>query len=165
MSDHFIISGMTMTSARPRHRSPWIALAALLVALFATGGAGACTTMTQGHGACAATCGCCEAPASGGSAPEAIEAVAAHRIAPPLAEVVCGNSPTDGCACRSGQPDTPEPRPGQRTAGEKTNTGRALAVGEPVHDAASRSFSRPIWPTDSPPQKSPLYLRHSRLLI
>ncbi len=165
MSERRIDSGMTMTSALPRHRSPWIALAAFLVALSAADGANACTTMTQGRGACAAACGCCEAPASGGSAPEAIEAVAAHRVAPPLTEEVCGDSPTDGCACRSGQPDTPEPRPRQRTANEKTDAGRALAIGEPVHDAASRSFSRPNWPTVGPPQKSPLYLRNSRLLI
>jgi hypothetical protein len=165
MSDHFIVSGMTMITARPRHRSPWIALAAFLVALSATSGADACTTMAEGSGACAAACGCCEAPTSGGSVPAATEVIAAHRVAPHLAEEVCGNSPTDGCACRSGPPDAPEPRPGQRTAGEKTDAGRALAVGGPVHEAASRSFSRPLWPTGGPPQKSPLYLRYSRLLI
>jgi hypothetical protein len=165
MSDHFIVSGMTMTSARPRHRSPWIALAAFLVALTATGGASACTTMAEGSGACVVACGCCEAPASGDSAPNAIEAVAGHQDAPPLAQMVCGNSPADGCACRPGPPDAPEPRPGQRTAGEKTDAGRALAVGGPVHDATSRSFPRPLWPTGGPPQKSPLYLRYSRLLI
>jgi hypothetical protein len=164
MSDRRIDSGMTVTSARPRHRSPWIALAAFLVALSATGGADACTTMVEGSGACAAACGCCVAPTSGGSASEANEAVAAHRVAPPLAEEVCGNSPTDGCACRPQQADAPEPRPGQRTTGERTHAGRDLTVGRWVHDAAS-SHSHPIWPMAGPPQKSPLYLRHSRLLI
>jgi hypothetical protein len=165
MSDRRIVSGMTMTSARPRHRSPWIALAAFLVAWTAAGGATACTTMAEGSGACVVACGCCEAPASGDSAPNAIEAVAGHQVAPPLAQEVCGNSPADGCACRPGPPDAPEPRPGQRTAGEKTDAVRALAVGGPVHEAASRSSSRPIWPSGGPPQKSPLYLRYSRLLI
>ncbi len=165
MSDQFIVSRININSDRPRHRSPWIALAALLVALSASGGAGVCTTMTQGHGACAATCGCCEAPASGGSAPDATEAVAAHRVAPPLGEEVRGNSPADGCACRPGLPDAPEPRPGQRTTGEETHAGRDSAVGESAHDAAPRSLSHPNWPMASPPQKSPLYLRHSRLLI
>jgi hypothetical protein len=164
MSDRRIDSGMTMTSALPRHRSPWIALAAFLVALSATGGATACTTMAEGTGACAAACGCCEAPASGGSVPAATEVVAAHRVAPPLAEEVCGNSPTDGCACRPQQPDAPEPRPGQRTTGEGTQAGRHLTEGRRVHDAAS-SHSHPNWPTAGPPQQSPLYLRHSRLLI
>ena len=96
MSDHFIVSGMTMISARPRHRSPWIALAAFLVALSAADGADACTTMAEGSGACAAVCHCCEAPASGGSVPAATEVIAAHRVAPHLAEKVCGDSPTDG---------------------------------------------------------------------
>ena len=163
-SDRSIHSGMTMTSARPRHRSPWIALAAFLVALTAAGGANACTTMAEGRGACAAACGCCEAPASAEPSHEAVAPVAAPLDDLRSAEV-CGDVPTGCCACSSGQPDAPEPRAGGRTTGEETDAGRDLAGGESALDAAPRVSPHPIRPTGSPPQGSPLYLRHSRLLI
>lgn len=164
MSDRLIVSGMTMTSARTRHRSPWIALAAFLLALSVTGGARACTTMAEGSGACATGCGCCESPASGGSA-DSVVAELAHRVAPAHADEVCNSTPTGGCACRSGQSEAPEPKSGQRRTGEETDAGRALAQGESAHDVAPRSLTRPTWATESPPQGPALYLRHSRLLI
>jgi hypothetical protein len=154
-----------MTLAHPHHRSLWIALAAFLVALSATGEASACTTMVEGSGACAVVCGCCETPASGGSAHDAVVAGAAHRAVPIHADEVCDSTPTGGCACRSGQPEAPEPKTGRRTTGEETDSGHALVQGESAHDVAPRSLTRPAWATESPPQRSPLYLRHSRLLI
>src|SRR5918997_1055048 len=107
MPKPFLPSGKRMIAAHPRHRCPWIALAAFLLALAATGRADACSMMAEGPGACDASCG-------------------------------CGDSPAGGCACRRGQPDAPEPKPGQRTRGEQTDAGRDLAVGESVHDAAPR---------------------------
>lgn len=165
MSDQLIVSGTAMPLAHSRHRSLWIALAAFLVALSATGETRACTTMVEGSGACAVVCGCCDSPASGGSAPDAVVAGAAHRVVPAHAGEICDSTPTSGCACRSGQSEAPEPKTGRRTTGEETGAGHTLAQGESAHDAAPRSLTRPTWATESPPQRSPLYLRHSRLLI
>lgn len=165
MSDRLIVTGTTMTLVHSRRRSPWIALAALLVALSVTGEARACTMMVEGSGACSTACGCCESPTSGGSAHDADVADVAQGVAPAQADVVCDSLPRGGCACRSGQSEAPEPKSGRRTTGEKTDAGRALAQGEAAHDAAPRSITRPTWATESPPQRSPLYLRHSRLLI
>lgn len=165
MSDRLIVTGMTMTLAHSLHRSPWIALAAFLVALSATGEARACTTMVEGSGACATVCGCCKSPALGGSVSDTVVAEAAQRLAPAQADEVCDSLPRGGCACRSGQPEAPEPKAGQRTTGGETDFGRALAQGESAHDVSPRSLTRPTWATESPPQRSPLYLRNSRLLI
>lgn len=165
MSDCDTHSEMTMIFAHPRHRCPWIALAAFVVALSATGGVDACSTMAEGRATCAAPCDCCVAPASDGPAPDAVDAFAAHqRVLPPAAEV-CGDSPAGGCACRPGPPEAPEPKPGHRNTGqEETEAGRDLAVGESAH-VAPRALPRSIRPPVGPPQGSPLYLRHSRLLI
>jgi hypothetical protein len=154
-----------MSLAHTCHRSTWIALAVVLVALSTTGEAGACTTIVEGSGACPSACCCCESPASSGAARDAVVTDAAQRDAVAQADQACNSLPMGGCACRSRQSEVPDPIPGQRTTGEETHAGRALSQGEAVIDAAPRSLIRPTWVTESPPQKAPLYLRHTRLLI
>jgi hypothetical protein len=155
-----------MSLAHTCHRSTWIALAVVLVALSTMGEARACTTIVEGSGACPSVCVCCESPASGGPARDAVVTEAAQPDVVAQAAQACDTHPGGGCACRSRQSEVPEPMPGQRTTGEETHAGRALdQQGEAALDAAPRSLILPTWITESPPQKTPLYLRHTRLLI
>jgi hypothetical protein len=90
---------------------------------------------------------------------------AAQRVAVTQTDRTCDSLPMGGCACRSRQSEVPDPMPGQRTTDEEAHAGCTLAQGEVALDAAPRSLIRPTWITESPPQKAPLYLRHTRLLI
>ena len=152
---------MPITRPKPRHL--WIALAAFVGALLTSGGASASCTMTKDAGDCPPVCGCCKAPASDGPTPEAAGPTTVHQQVPARSGDVCPDAP--GCECRSQAPTAPEPKPGQRTTVERSDPGRDADLGWFDFDAAPRlmTFSAPA--TASPPQKLPIYLRNSRLLI
>jgi hypothetical protein len=151
----------------PKPRLPWIALAAFLGAALASGGASASCTSMPDAGACPPICGCCKASQSdwptdltGRSA-----TVDQHILYRVDANACRPSVSVGGCSCRPQAPAAPGPR-GQRTGGEnRPETELAIAAGWSELSGGFRPAIAPISPTASPPQKSPLYLRTSRLLI
>lgn len=152
-----------MPITRTKLRHSWIALAAFVGALLASGGASASCTMTPDAGACPPVCGCCKAPASDSPTPEAAGPATVHEHVPARTGDVCPSTPR--CECRSQAPTAPEPKPGQRTTVERSDPAHDLALGWLDFDAAPRSVYFSVPATPSPPQKHPIYLRNSRLLI
>jgi hypothetical protein len=150
----------------PKPRLPWIALAAFVGAVLASGGASAsCTSMPDG-GACTPACGCCKASQSDrptnltGKPATVDQHILDHRDAN-----ACRPIPAGGCCCRPQAPAAPGPR-GQRAGGEeRSETELAFAAGWSDLGGGFRPAIGPISPTARPPQKTPLYLRTSRLLI
>jgi hypothetical protein len=154
-----------MLVARSTTARPWIALAAFVGALLigADGATAACTSMATTR-ACEPACGCCE-PQSPASGQDHIGGTASvHRHVPSPTTGRCEDAPTGGCSCRSGRPDAPGPKPGQRTPAERTDPAPGLTAWA-AFDPASQRLAPHVPPGSSPPQKSPLYLRTSRLLI
>lgn len=151
-----------MTFLRPRNRSPWLALVALLGALFTADGASACTTM-GGGGACppAETCGCCEAPAS----PTLGREAAAPGVGLLRGATACEASPAGCCVCTSERPTAPEPESKQGPSDQRNATVRDLGPVEPFALTALRTPTRSVPVPVGPAWRAPLYLRTSRLLI
>jgi len=151
---------LNMISTCPMLRLSLIAFLAILGSLFSAGGALACN-MSQGrHCATAAPCGCCGAPAS---------ATPNHGIAESKTTSCPGplqTTPSGRCLCGAEPPAAPEPRPGQGPTDNRTALTRHLGLPQssllhPYPLTLARSF--PL--TASPMQRTPLYLRTSRLLI
>ena len=158
----YVVSEATMPITCPKLRHLWIALAALVGALLTSGGVSASCTKPDA-GACPPVCGCCKAPAADNPTPEAAGPATVYPHVPAWTGDVCPNTP--GCECRSQAPTAPEPKPGQRTTVERSDPGRDLALRGLDFDAAPRSVYFSVLAAPSPPQKHPIYLRNSRLLI
>ncbi len=86
----------------------------------------------------------------------------AHLLIPSPGGNVCPNPA--GCACSPQAPTAPEPN-GQRIEEDRREPGRDDAAASLDLASVFRPFLGPVAPTVSPPRKSPLYLRNSRLLI
>jgi len=141
-------------------RFSWIALAALVGASLVAGDASATCTSMSDSGGCRARC-CGKASKSATPIRAAVPATVAQHI-PPQDGNVCPDVP--GCNCRPQAPTAPEPK--ERRAGEsRLDLGRNVEAGWLDLGGVFRPFIGPVPPTISPPQKSPLYLRNSRLLI
>ncbi len=163
IEDVYLVSEATMPIARHKHRHSWIALAAIVGALLTSGGASASCTIPTDAGDCPPVCGCCNATASDSPTPDAAGPTTVHQDVPPRTGNACREAP--GCECRSQAPTAPEPKPGQRTTVERSDSGRDLALGGLGFDAAPRLMTFSVPATASLPQKLPIYLRNSRLLI
>jgi hypothetical protein len=151
---------MPTTPFRPRFS--WITLAAFVGAVLTAGEASACQAMPDA-GACPPACGCCQAAEPAMPVPDdAVPATAGTLLAPGGEH--CRPAPAGGCACRSEAPTAPEPTV-KRSDESRPDPSRDVAVGWPGLAGISRASIDPVLPTISPPQKSPLYLRISRLLI
>jgi len=151
---------MPLAPFRPRFS--WIALVAFVGAVLTAGEASACQAMLHA-GACPAVCGCCKAAEPAMSVPDDVVAATAGLLVAPGSEP-CQTAPAGGCACCSEAPTAPEPK-GQRAGENRPDPSRQVAVGWPGFHSISRASINPVVPTISPPNKSPLYLRISRLLI
>lgn len=152
-----------MTFLRPMLKLPSIALVAVLGGLVTAGEASACD-MTEGGCAAAARCGCCAAPdrtEPGHRAP----APSARRVGAPRDVTTCTTAPTGGCVCGTERPAAPGPRPSQRPPDHRTAPARDLAPDPSGLLLAPGALARSSPPTARPPQRAPLYLRTSRLLI
>ena len=149
---------MPTTPFRPRFS--WIALAAFVGAVLTAGEASACQAMAD---ACPPVCGCCKAAAPAMRVPDEAASATAGTLLASGGEH-CQPAPAGGCACRSEAPTAPDPT-GQRTDESRPDPSRDVAVGWPGLTGISRESIDPVLPTISLPQKSPLYLRISRLLI
>lgn len=163
IEDVYLVSEAPMPIARHKPRHSWIALAAIVGALLASGGASVSCTMPKDAGDCPPVCGCCKAPASGSPTPEAAGPTTVHQHVAAHSGDVCPDAP--GCECRSQAPTAPEPKPGQRTTVERSDPGRDAGLGWLDFDAAPKLMTFSVPATASPPQKLPIYLRNSRLLI
>ncbi|WP_165252376.1 hypothetical protein [Paludisphaera soli] len=141
---------------------------AILAALATSTGARACSPAKMAVGICAAACGCCEKPAAH------VEPYSDHAgavLAPGRAQAADAGgscSPNRGCACRADRSEAPEPDGSNRrtTGPKKTDLSRvSTQAAADLQDPSPRPSCRPTTPVESPPPRSPLYLRHSRLLI
>ncbi len=136
------------------------ALAAFVGASLLTGDASAGCTSMPDAGECRAVC-CCEASESTTPIRAGVPATFGEQI-PSQNGNVCPDLP--GCHCRPQAPTAPEPK--QRRAGEnRPDPGRDAAAEWLEIGGVFRPVISPVPPTISPPGKSPLYLRNSRLLI
>lgn len=141
-------------------RFSWIALAAFVGASLVAGDASAaCESMTAGG--CRPAC-CCGASESVTPVRAAPDPVTVRQPLPFQNGGACPNAA--GCHCRPQAPPAQEPK-GQRTGESRPDPGRSAEAGWLDPGGVSRPFIGPIPPTGNPPQKSHLYLRHSRLLI
>ncbi len=149
-----------MSIAFSKLRISAIALAAFVGASLMSGDAFAsCTSMSDAAG-CRAVC-CCKASES--ATPTRIATAATVGQDVPFENGnVCPDLP--GCHCRPQAPTAPEPRE-QRANESRLDPGRDAAAGWIEIASVSRPITSPAPPTISPPRKSPLYLRNSRLLI
>lgn len=140
-----------------------IALAAIVGMLSVGGTASACSgKQTSSPRSCCSTrpssdCGCCVAtPADAMPEPDSLAASPGR---------ILEAAPAPPCECRADEP-TPTPgRPAQRAAVERIEAGAGEVL--PSLVAAARpvpSLARRLIANESPPD-SPLFLRHSRLLI
>ncbi len=143
-----------------------IALVAVLGSLFTSGGASACETM-KGDGGCATVkpCGCCKSPASPTTDHEVADPATASRPGPLRGVPTCETTPSGGCVCGTERPTAPEPRPGSKSSDNRSAPARDL--GHSLSDLlpSLAPMARSSAPTVSPPQRTALYLRTSRLLI
>jgi hypothetical protein len=151
---------MPLIPVRPRFS--WFALAAFVGAVLTAGEASACSAMSDA-GACPAACGCCEVAEPAMRVPGNVVSATGGTLAVPGGEP-SQMAPTGRCCCRSESPAAPEPK-GQRTGEHRPDPDRELAAGWLDDGRSFRAYVGLIPPTASPPQKSPLYLRISRLLI
>jgi hypothetical protein len=141
-------------------RFSWIAVAALAGAsLLDVDARAACTSMPNA-GKCRP--GCC-----GKAVPTAMPIRAAGlatvgRQVASLDENTCRNVP--GCNCCPQAPTAPEPKE-RRAEASTSDGGRTVESDWFDLDQVFRPFIGAVAPAISPPQKSPLYLRNSRLLI
>jgi hypothetical protein len=142
-------------------RFSWIALAAVVGASLVAGDASAaCGSMTSDGGSRPACCR--QASESVTPVRAAPEPVTVPQLPPFQDSGACPD--TAGCHCRPQAPPAPEPKR-QRAGESRPDPGRSTEAGRLDLGGVSRPFIGPVPPTGSPPQKSPLYLRHSRLLI
>jgi hypothetical protein len=141
-------------------RSSWLALAVFACASLLVGDASAACASMPDAGGCESAC-CCEAPVSASPIQADAPATLSQNI--PVQDAnVCRNVP--GCHCRPQAPTAPEPK--QRRAGEnRVDRSRHVDAARVDTGDASRTFIEPVSAAVSPPQKAPLYLRNSRLLI
>lgn len=147
-----------MTLRNLRHF--WLAIGVLAAAsLVPASASAACTSMPTGS-TCTAVC-CCEV--SGSAAPMQANA----EPAPPDRQMSAPNGiacpGTPGCACRAEAPVAPEPK-GQPEREKEAGSNDHAAVSRGPGDIGPR-LAGAVATTINSPQKSPLYLRHSRLLI
>ena len=143
-----------------------IALVAVLGGLFTAGGASACETM-KGDGGCATLkpCGCCKPLASDQPDHEVAHSSTSSHTGPLRGTPACGTSPTGGCVCGTERPAAPEPRPGPKSSYNRSSPVRDLGFSPSDLLPSLAPMARSSAPTVSPPQRTPLYLRTSRLLI
>ena len=152
-----------MSPLLPKPRFPWVALTAIVGALLGLdNSASACATM--GTADCCVAIRCCrQASGSAKTTPDVARTPVAHEGVPARAGGACLDAPA-GCACRLQAPTAPG-------SSERRIDENRL---DPGHNVAAKGFDlcvtpRPlaasIPPAASPPRKSPLYLRNSRLLI
>jgi hypothetical protein len=141
----------------------WIALAVFVGTLLVTQSASAACNSMPGSGTNSSTRGCCKAskpvmPVRASAEPSTFE----QRLPLPN-ENTCPNKP--GCVCCPQFPAAPEPK-GQRPGENRPEPDRNVAaIGGHDTGSIARPATGPVPPLLSPPQKSPLYLRNSRLLI
>jgi hypothetical protein len=155
------VPGGTMPISLSKLRFSWIALAAFVGASLVTGDASAACGSMMADGGCRPAC-CCQASESV-TPVRAAPAPATVRL--PLPFQIGGACPNAaGCHCRPQAPPAPEPK-GQRAEESRPDPGRSPEAGWLDLGCVFRPFIGLVPPTGSPPQKSPLYLRHSRLLI
>ena len=147
-------------------RFPLIALVAVLGGLFTPGGASACETM-KADGGCATVkpCGCCNSPATSTPAHEVANPATASRPGPLHGVSTCETTPSGGCVCGTEQPAAPEPRPGSKSSDNRSAPARDLGLFLSDLLPALVPPDRSTTPTVGHPQRTPLYLRTSRLLI
>jgi hypothetical protein len=156
---------VNMTCLPHYFRQSWIALAAVIGMLSVVGNASASTRNFAPQNGTLACClkrictVCCCPPASASSGP-----LTTGRSVALLSREGSFSSPARPCECRSSEPGSPASRQESRSS-----EGRGDEVhGEPVQlnvlAPTAVIFARPVAPTASP-SKSPLYLRHARLLI
>lgn len=151
-------------ASRPRTPNVFLIALAAIVGMLSFGGtASACSAESSPKArSCCATrpssgCGCCVAtPAEDRRESDSL-AASPGRV--PQA------APAPACECRADEP-TPTPgRPAQRASVERTEAGMGEALLSLVPaDRTGPSLARGLIPNESPPD-SPLFLRHSRLLI
>jgi hypothetical protein len=143
----------------------WLTLTALVSAGALLGSSGApasCATMRAAM-ECATACNCCSGPESRSPTHYAADFAAVRSHLSSSLREVCRNS-GDECTCRSQIPVSTAPK--QLRVGRDRTDSRL--IGPPSQfdlgsDSAPISLS--IVATNSPPQKLPIYLRISRLLI
>jgi hypothetical protein len=155
-------SGVNMPISLSKLRFSWIALAAFVGASLVTGDASAaCESMTAA-GECRTAC-CCQASESITPLRATPEPVTTGQLLLPFKNgVACPNAA--GCHCGTQAPPAPEPK-GQRAGESRPDLGRNTEAGGLDLGGAFRPIIGPIPSTGSRPQKFPLYLRNSRLLI
>ena len=151
-----------MPIALPNARHLSIAVAAFMGAFMLTGNASAGCKSMPDCANCSAVVNCCKAktvPPSGA----ATERAAVDPLIPLPDRGACRNIP--GCICQPQRPVAPEPK-GQHDGQNNPDPARNAAVSG-WHGIASisRSVLGAAPPAISPSQKSPPYLRNSRLLI
>jgi hypothetical protein len=155
---------MPITS--PKLHRPWIALAALVGALLVSGGsasASACSAMAS-RGDCAPADCCCESPSADIPAEADIAPPSLHEDASAGTARVRHESPAGRCRCGSRAPAAPRPKAPTTREG-RPDPGRGASGDRFDLTPMPRSFTCAGRPSGSPSQKSPVYLRTSRLLI
>jgi len=155
-----------MTDLRHSLRVPGIAIAALVGMLSVVSDAsasGTSATPRKGIPACclnrACTLCCCK-PASASARRE--PAAPPATLAPNRADLA--NSPTLPCGCRANDPAAPAPRPQLSSGNPSSDQDRGDSLGLAPEFTSAHAFVRDMRHVPSP-SKSPLYLRHARLLI
>jgi hypothetical protein len=153
----------TMPIALAKLRFLWIALAAFVGTSLVTETASAACNSMPGNGTCSSTRDCCKASKPVLPVRATVEPSTVHQRSPLPKENTCPNKP--GCVCCPQFPAAPEPkghRPGENRPEPDRNV---AAIGGHDSGGIARPSAARVPPLLSPPQKSPLYLRNSRLLI
>jgi len=157
-----------MPFPRRNLRPPVIAFVAILGGLVSSGAASACD-MAKGAGCVSAkSCGCFKTPDPAPAQPLATlptPSTVVRRPAPLRDAPACANSPAGGCVCETSPSDAPRPEPSPKPADGRSDPAGDVAFSRSGFLPSPAPLGRTISPSADPPQRTPLYLRTTRLLI